>query len=162
MRNTRRGFTLLELMVVIVIMGILVRIALPRFQDMRDRAVAAHIIGAIKVVETGVYSYSAASNAWPPSASSGSVPKGLSSSLPAGFTFKQDMVKLRWQLQSVRQVEYGLIQAYPTTINICAKLYSTLGGDQNNSIAAACSGKSPRIDYYVDYSAPSPIKHGHD
>jgi hypothetical protein len=71
-----------------------------------------------------------------------------------GFLFNQKVVQIRWQLQTVKGVQNGPIQAYPTTINICAKLYSTLGGKRNNNIVSTCTGATPRVDYYVDRWRP--------
>ena len=61
MIGQRRGFTLIELMVVIVIIGVLVRIAIPQIQAMKDRASAARLISVITVVRNAAFQYFEAS-----------------------------------------------------------------------------------------------------
>ena len=49
-RNSSRGFTLIELVIVIVILGILASVALPKFEDMRENARSAAIKGQLGAI----------------------------------------------------------------------------------------------------------------
>jgi prepilin-type N-terminal cleavage/methylation domain-containing protein len=57
MKTTQTGFTLLELMVVVLIIGILVAIALPNFASSRERARVASVKTNARNVQTMVESY---------------------------------------------------------------------------------------------------------
>ncbi|MEB3330702.1 MAG: type II secretion system protein [Candidatus Sericytochromatia bacterium] len=58
----RAGFTLLELMVVVGIVGTLAAVAYPNFQASQDRARNASMIANVKVVQTALLQYSADHN----------------------------------------------------------------------------------------------------
>jgi MSHA pilin protein MshA len=63
MPNTQDGFTLIELVIVIVILGILAAVAVPRFIDLSDEAETAALEGVIGSVESGAAINFAASEA---------------------------------------------------------------------------------------------------
>lgn len=81
MRN-RRGFTLLELLVVTFLLGILASIALLKYLDMRNNALAAQMSQELRAIHIAVLNYHADSEAWPAETGPGAVPAGLAPLLP--------------------------------------------------------------------------------
>ena len=53
----RRGFTLIELMIVISVMAILIGISLPYFKGMQDEGNSAKAAGELRTLTTGIESY---------------------------------------------------------------------------------------------------------
>jgi prepilin-type N-terminal cleavage/methylation domain-containing protein len=71
MRASTRGFTLIELVIVLVLIGILAAVAIPRFHDMKDNAEEASIRGTLGNVRSAITIWRANSlaegtDAWPP------------------------------------------------------------------------------------------------
>lgn len=93
----RRGFTLVEMMSVVLISGTLARVAVPNYQEMHLKARAAEVAGEIRAVEVAVMNYNSDTNRWPDDVEAGVVPPGLRSYLPAGFTFSQRGYELDWE-----------------------------------------------------------------
>ncbi|MBM7613981.1 competence type IV pilus major pilin ComGC [Alkaliphilus hydrothermalis] len=63
--NNRKGFTLIELIVVIAILGILAAIAVPRLGGFRDTAQTQAEATNVKVIESAVAIYHAANGSYP-------------------------------------------------------------------------------------------------
>ena len=93
----RGGFTLVELMLVVVIVSILAGLAIPNYQVVVIKARAADILGRIRVVELGVHSYLGENNAWPNESAVSVVPPGLVVFLPENFTFASEDFDLDWE-----------------------------------------------------------------
>jgi prepilin-type N-terminal cleavage/methylation domain-containing protein len=95
-RGGRAGFTLVELAMVLAIVSIVVRIALPNVQEALTRARATAAVGDVEVVRVAAAAYYARSSEWPEEAPAGVIPEGLAQDLPAGFSFDRGAYRLDW------------------------------------------------------------------
>ena len=57
MRQVQKGFTLIELMIVVAIIGILAAVALPAYQDYTIRAKMSEVIGMAAAAKTSISEY---------------------------------------------------------------------------------------------------------
>ncbi|MCD4846825.1 MAG: prepilin-type N-terminal cleavage/methylation domain-containing protein [Candidatus Aegiribacteria sp.] len=85
--NEQRGFTLVELMIVIIIVGILAAIAVPKFMGMKLNAHAARIISDYDMFRTALYRYYAVSGEFPRDRYPGGAVPELIEYLPDGFKY---------------------------------------------------------------------------
>ncbi|HAF07089.1 MAG: Prepilin-type N-terminal cleavage/methylation domain-containing protein [candidate division TA06 bacterium 32_111] len=81
------GFSLIELMVVILIISILVSFAVPSFYEAKKSAEAAKVITDFEVIRDAVVAYYADYGKFPPDMGPGIIPKDLKKYLPKGFKF---------------------------------------------------------------------------
>ena len=92
----RVGFSIVELLVVVVMLGILAAIAVPMYQKVTYRARAASIIHDFHVVRTAAFQYQAESHTWPPDDWQGRVPEELEQYLD-GVRFRGAGYVLDWE-----------------------------------------------------------------
>ena len=72
-KNEKRGFTLIELVMIIVILGILAAVAVPKFFDLSTDAKSAAEKGVVGGVRAGISTYFAKNKAFPASLDAASV-----------------------------------------------------------------------------------------
>jgi type IV pilus assembly protein PilA len=68
MKRLQQGFTLIELMIVVAIVGILAAIALPAYQDYVIRSKMSEAVAALAACKTSLSEYVSTKNLWPQSA----------------------------------------------------------------------------------------------
>ena len=76
MKKIQKGFTLIELMIVVAIIGILAAIALPAYQDYTIRAKMSEVITALSPAKTAVSEYYISNGQMPADATAAGVNTG--------------------------------------------------------------------------------------
>ncbi len=97
MIRRRAGFTIIELLVVMIVIGILAGMAILKYIDLRHRAQAAAIADELQAVRLAGYSAFYETGTWPSDASSGVVPAGLKPYLSTNFSFAKPDYTLDWE-----------------------------------------------------------------
>ncbi len=88
------GFTLVEIAAVVLVVGILAALAIPRTRQAITGARATAVLSDMRTARLALFEYFFENNRWPPPASPGQVPAGLSPFLPDQFTFEGPYARL--------------------------------------------------------------------
>ena len=92
----RRGFTFIEILVVVVVLGILSCLAVLKYIDLKHRALTSSAIADLQAVRLAGYSAWYEQGKWPAEAGAGVIPGGLVPYLPGGFSFSKPEYTLDW------------------------------------------------------------------
>jgi len=96
-RPRRAGFTLVEIMIVVVIIGLLAAMAIPAFQRVRESAQSSRFISDLRTFSQAFETYSMRNGTWPANAGTGVVPAGMSGEFSdAAWTTAKNFVGGRW------------------------------------------------------------------
>ena len=129
--SLRRGFTLVEMMVVIVVIGLLASIVTLKYIDLSRTAYAAKVVGEFTTVRLAAYNYEADhNNNWPAEVGAGITPSEMIPYLPQGFSFVTPTYTLDWDNRSPStdpyQLAISLTSSDPALMNALAQ---NLGGN---------------------------------
>jgi prepilin-type N-terminal cleavage/methylation domain-containing protein len=103
MRGRRSGFTIIELLMTLTVVGLLSAIAVPKFRDVRRRSMAAQVLGDFDVLRHAAMSFYADSGYFPDESDEGEVPASMKRYLPEQFAMRKDLWTLdyeNWELKT--------------------------------------------------------------
>jgi len=86
----RRGFTIIELLVVFIVLSILASIAVLKYVDLRRTAQAARVAADFNAIKIASYTYYSDAAAWPTETGPGVIPPELVVPLGTGYSFIRD------------------------------------------------------------------------
>jgi prepilin-type N-terminal cleavage/methylation domain-containing protein len=97
-RAGRRGFTVIELLTAVVVLGTVARMAYPDLHAMMLRAQAADVAAAVETARAAAERFHRERLRWPDDGYAGQVPPQLEGYLPEGFRFEGAGFRLDWEL----------------------------------------------------------------
>lgn len=97
MREGRRGFTFIELLVVVLVIGILAGIGILKYIDLRHRALSAQVVGDVEAIRLAAYTRYYETGTWAPDAGRGVKPVELTPYMSQNFSFTKPEYTLDWE-----------------------------------------------------------------
>jgi len=97
------GFTIFELLTVMMVIGVLAAIAVPSLRGALLKAEAAEVVGDLNVIKVAVLTCHADHYSWPNARGRGQIPPELVEYLPEGFSFQKDDYVLGYENWSRRR-----------------------------------------------------------
>jgi len=93
----RQGFTFIELLIVMVVIGLLAVLAVLRYVDLRNHAVASGVVSDLNAVRLAAYNHWADHESFPGDAGAGATPPDLEPYLRTGFDFTRPLYSFDWE-----------------------------------------------------------------
>jgi len=136
----RRGFTLIELMVVVIVLGLLAGIGLLKYIDMRNAAIATQMGQELRAVTVASLNFYADKEQWPPEVGAGTVPPGLGPLLPGQLATSFDRGQYLMDYDAIGDSTSGYVIGVTVTTTdtrLFAKFVQYLGTKAPFSVAGS-------------------------
>lgn len=127
----QQGFTLIELMIVVAIIGILAAVALPAYQDYTIRAKVTEAIGIAAAAKTAVSEHVISRGAWPTNNEAAGVQKTVNS--PVVSTVEVDEQTIIITLQNTTSAGLG---------DAGGKVFALVGSTAGSGVTWKCEASA--------------------
>ncbi|MDX1645619.1 MAG: type II secretion system protein [Longimicrobiales bacterium] len=131
----RGGFSLIELLMAVSIVGILAGLAIPNLRSMTYRARATEVAADLEVVRVATQQFNADGFTWPAEVSTGVVPPELEEYLPANFSFQGNGYELDYE-----RFESVVLPGDPSTNQLIAVAVTADTDELSNAIVELLGG----------------------
>ncbi|CAI08338.1 pilin [Aromatoleum aromaticum] len=130
MKKVQQGFTLIELMIVVAIIGILAAVAIPAYTDYTARAKVTEAVGALAAAKTSVSEYYISEAVMPADATAAGINTGALGSYVNGVAYTKTS-------DTVGVIEVTLTSGITTDLN--GKKFKMTGTGSAQGVAWVCA-----------------------
>jgi len=129
MKQVQKGFTLIELMIVVAIIGILAAVAIPAYQDYLARSQVAEAISLLGGTKTPIEEYVGTNGSFPTSSAFAALGLRTAGNYVSSIAVSGQVVTATMKTAGVNSAIQGDTVAY--TYNATSGLWSCDGGSSN-------------------------------